>query len=148
VLVGLDPAGAEPASPALRATVRRSLERYRRLGHELRVEGAAYVPVRLALTVCARPEHLRGHVRRAVRDALVGEHGFFHPDRFTFGQPLALSALVAAVQAAPGVLDVEVRRMERLYEGDQGELARGELRVGPLEIVQHGHLELDVGGGR
>lgn len=154
VLVGLDPAGTEETSPALRATIERDLERYRRIGHDLRVEGAHYVPLLLELEVCARPEYLRGDVRRAVLDAL---DGLFQPDRFTFGQPLVLSELVATVQAVPGVLAVVVRRMERLYEGDQGELARGELWVGPLEIVQlendpalpeHGQIELHVGGGR
>jgi hypothetical protein len=157
VLVGLDPAGAGETSPELRATVERDLERYRRIGHDLRVEGAHYVPVLLELEVCARPEYLRGDVHRAVLDALVGEGGFFEVDHFTFGQPLVLSALVAAVQAVPGVLAVAVRRMERLYEGDQGELSRGELEVGPLEVVQleddpalpeHGWIELHVGGGR
>jgi len=47
--------------------------------------------------------------------------------------------------------------MERQYQGDQGELDRGELAVGPLEILQlendpaepeHGRIELEVGGGR
>lgn len=157
VLVGLDPLGREPASPSLRATVERDLERYRRIGHDLRVEIAQYVPVRLSLLVCARAEYLRSHVRASVLDALVGAGGFFNPDRFTFGQTLALSAVVAAVQAVPGVLDVTPRRMERLFQGDQGELSTGELRVGPLEIVQlendpampeHGILELEIGGGR
>jgi hypothetical protein len=157
VVVGLDPLGSETASPVLRATVEHDLERYRRIGHDLRVDGARRVPVLLALEVCARPEFVTGHVRRAVLDALVGKRGLFQPDRFSFGQPLVLSALVAAVQAAPGVLDVTVRRMERLYQGDQGELERGELDVGAMEIVQldndpaspeHGSIELEVGGGR
>jgi hypothetical protein len=157
VRVGLDPLGREPASPTLCATVERDLERYRRIGHDLRVEIAQYVPVRLSLFVCARPEYLRSHVRAGVLDALVGADGFFDPDRFTFGQILALSAVVAAVQAVPGVLDVTPLRMERLFEGDQGELSTGELPVGPLEIVQlendpampeHGILRLEIGGGR
>lgn len=156
-LVGLDPLGSEEASPTLRATVERDLERYRRIGHDLRVEGARYVPVLLALKVCARPEFLREHVRRSVLDALVGRSGFFRPDRFTFGQPLVLSALVAAVQGAPGVLDVTVLRMERLYEGDSRAVEAGELTVGPLEVIQldndpamaeNGQIELTVGGGR
>ncbi|MFO0606342.1 MAG: putative baseplate assembly protein [Polyangiales bacterium] len=155
--VGLDPRGSEDATPALVAAVARDLERYRRIGHDLRVEGARYVPVYLDLKVCARPEHLREHVRRAVLDALVGPAGFFRPDNLTFGRPLVLSALVAAVQAAPGVLDVTVRRMERLHEGAAGEREAGELAVGPMEIVElandplapeRGRIELEIGGGR
>src|SRR5262249_62206763 len=93
-------AGA-PTPPSLRAQVEHDLERFRRIGHDLRVESASYVPVLLDLKVCARPEFIRGHVRRAVLDALVGDNGLFAPDRLTFGQPLELSALVAAIQAAP-----------------------------------------------
>lgn len=157
VLVGLDPKGEEPATPALCATLELDLERYRRIGHDLRVSAASYVPVRVRLEVCARPQYQRAHVRAAVLEALVGHDGLFHPDRFTFGQTLALSALVAAVQAVPGVLDVSVLAMERLFKGDQGELDAGELRTGALEIVQlehdpampeHGVIELGIGGGR
>lgn len=157
VLVGLDPRGAEPATRLLQRTVERDLECYRRIGHDLRVDTAHYVPVLLDLFVCARPEYTRAQVRRGVLDALVGQHGFFHADRVTFGQRLVLSAIVAAVQAVPGVQDVEVRRLERLYQGDQGELGDGELPVGPLEIIrlendpsmpEHGLIELEIGGGR
>lgn len=157
VLVGLDPRGTEPATPLLRATVELGLECHRRIGHDLRVDAARYVPVSLHLRVCAKPEYTRAQVRRAVLDVLVGGSGFFHPDHFTFGQTLALSALVAAVQVVPGVLDVTVVRLERMFQGDQGELAAGELRVGPLEIIQlendpampeHGVILLAVRGGR
>lgn len=153
-LVGLDPARSENLAADLQAAVIADLERYRRIGHDLRVEAAQYVPLRVALTVCARPEQLRGHVRRAVEVAVIA---FFAPDRWSFAQPLVLSALVAAVQAVPGVLDVTVTRMERQFDGDRGELANGELWAGPLEILQlchdsaqpeHGILELELRGGR
>lgn len=157
VEVGLDPLGGEALTPTVQATVEHDLERYRRIGHDLRVGPAHYVPVRVALRVCAKPEYLRGHVRVAIQRALFGRRGFFHPDAFTFGQALRLSALVAAVQAVEGVLAVAVTRLERLFIGDRGELAAGELTVGALEIVQlandpalpeHGQLELLIGGGR
>lgn len=157
VLVALDPNGSEPATPLLCETIERGLECYRRIGHDLRVDAARYVPVLLGLHVCVLPEYTRAQVRRRVLEALAGRDGFFHPDRFSFGQTLALSAVVTVVQAVPGVLDVSVLRFERLFQGDQGELAAGELRLGPLEIVQldndpalpeHGVILLDLEGGR
>ena len=65
-----------------------------------------------ALHVCVQPEYFRAHVTAAVLDVLSsgvradGTLGFFHPDRFTFGQPVYLSAIVAAAQAVPGVQSV------------------------------------------
>jgi predicted phage baseplate assembly protein len=159
-LVVIDPLGSEEASPALRCAVERRLERYRRIGHDLRVEGARYVPLHVIMKVCAKPEFLRAHVRKAVMDALVGTAaapGFFHPDHLTFGQAVSLSALVAAVQAVPGVLDVQVTLLARMFEGDRGEIDDGELTVGPLEIVrldndparpENGVIEIEMRGGR
>ena len=40
-------------------------------------------------------------------NGLNGEKPFFHPDNFTFGQPLRRSDLEAAVQSVPGVKGVE-----------------------------------------
>ncbi|KYF99642.1 hypothetical protein BE20_58810 [Sorangium cellulosum] len=159
-LVAIDPLGSEETPPALRGAVERRLERYRRIGHDLRVAGARYVPLDVALTVCVEPGYLRAHVRKAVAGALVGtatSRGFFDPDRLTFGQAVSLSALVAAVHAVPGVLDVQVTRLARMFEGDRGELDAGELAVGPLEIVrldndparpEDGVLDITMRGGR
>ena len=86
-----------------------------------------------------------------------GVAGFFHPDNLTFGQGVALSALVAAAQSVAGVDNVRVTRLERRYEGPAGEVARGLLPLGPLEIARldndpsrpdDGLLEIIMEGGR
>jgi hypothetical protein len=60
-------------------------------------------------------------------------------------------------QAIAGVESVQVTRLQRLGEGDRGELALGVLRVGPLEVVrldndsgnpENGQLHFDLRGGR
>lgn len=159
-LVTVDPvADVADVGPLTRA-VARDLERCRRIGHDLRVEGARYVPVDLALRVCVEPAFVREHVQRALLEALIGRgspRGFFHPDRFTFGQAVELSALVAAAQSVPGVVDVEVLRLERTFEGDHGELDAGELTVGHLEVArldhdparpENGTVRITMRGGR
>jgi hypothetical protein len=161
--VALDPLGATDAPTRLSRSAEESLFAYRRIGHDLRLVGADYVPIDLALTVCVRPHYHRGEVAQAIGDVLSsrplssGELGFFHPDRLTFGGQIALSSIVAAVQAVPGVLSVDVSRFERLGEGDQGELGRGVLRLGPLEIArldndpvhpENGKLNIELRGGR
>ena len=161
--VALDPLGAEGTSPQLSRRVAERLFAFRRIGHDVRVGGAEYVAIDLALRICVLPHYLRGEVEKAVLDVLStrtlpsGRKGFFHPDNLTFGGEVALSAVVALVQGIEGVQSVECRRFERLGEGDHGELARGTLRLGPFEIArldndarrpENGRLTLELRGGR
>lgn len=161
--VAVDPRGAGQAEKSLLTEIKRSLERYRRIGHDLRITGARYVPLELALTVCALPHYLRGHIEAALLAVFSncvlpdGQLGFFHPDNLTFGEGIFVSKLVAAAQAVPGVESATVTKLERYAEGDQGELADGILRLGALEVArldndpsfpEHGKLALTIGGGR
>lgn len=163
VLGAIDPLGQEEAPAAWLEAIAADLAAYRRLGHDVVIRSARYVPLTLELRVCAGPTCLRGQVEKAVRDRLSNRRlpdqtlGFFHPDNLTFGSPIAVSALVAAVRALPGVENVIVERLERLGEGDNGELQQGVLSLGPLEVArldndpnqpENGELILTVEGGR
>jgi len=86
-----------------------------------------------------------------------GRRGLFHPDNYTFGTPVHLSRLYAAVLAVPGVATVRATRFRRYGGADRGELAAGVLRVHDLEIAQlandpdlpeRGVLTVTVAGGR
>jgi predicted phage baseplate assembly protein len=161
--IALDPLRTDETSPQLARHVAERLYRYRRIGHDLRVTGAEYVSIDLVLLVCVLPNYQRGEVEKAILDALsnrtlpAGRTGFFHPDNLTFGREVALSAIVAVVQAIEGVQNVDVTRFERLGEGDHGERASGVLRLGRFEIArldndarrpERGRLTLDMRGGR
>jgi hypothetical protein len=161
--VALDPRGTESTSAALADLVADHLERYRRLGHDLRVEPARYVPLDVALTVCVEAHYLRGEVEAALLDVFTtglranGQPGFFNPDQFTFGGGVYVSRLVAAAQAVPGVESVTVTRLERLFEGPNHEIENGVLPLGPLEVArldndpnypEHGRFALVMQGGR
>jgi hypothetical protein len=161
--VAVDPYGTEAPDPALLEEVEGFLHPFRRLGHDLEVVAAEYVPLYIELMVCVMPDYLRGHVEAALRlvfgDGVLpdGSLGFFHPDRLGFGGGVYLSQLVAAAQAVPGVQHVEVTRLERLYAGPNGELAKGVLPLGNGQIAQvdndpdfpeHGQFHLLMRGGR
>jgi hypothetical protein len=163
VLVAVDQLGRAEADASLLCEVRRGLERYRRIGHDVAVVGARSVPIDLGLHVCVRAGYLRGHVKAALLDAFSdrrlpdGKLGFFHPDRLTFGQGIFLSQVVAAAQAVASVESLRVLRLERLFEGPNGELEAGILPLGPLEIgrldndpsfPENGRLVLELEGGR
>ncbi|MFI6250924.1 putative baseplate assembly protein [Streptomyces sp. NPDC051016] len=154
--VAIDPYGTAQPSAELLARVEQSLERYRRIGHDLVVGPARLVPLDIALAVCARPGHQHGRILADLYRALgSGRGGFFHPDALTFGEPVRLSRLVAVAAAVPGVESVRVTRLRRLFEQDRGEREDGVLRLGPLEIAtcdndpdrpENGLLAISLGG--
>jgi hypothetical protein len=163
VLVAIDPLGKEEADDALLGEIERFLYPYRRIGHDLMVKSAIYVSLDIAITVCVLPHFLRGHVKAALLDIFSnrvipgGKPGFFHPDNLTFGTGIALSKLIAKAQTVPGVESVTVTKLERLFEGPNGELQNEFLSLGPLEIArldndpnfpELGRLVLDMRGGR
>ena len=163
VLVAIDPKGNEQADQALLDEIAGHLYRYRRIGHDLVVKPARYVPLDIGLCVQVLPDHLRGHVKAVLlrlfsnRTLPDGSLGFFHPDNLTFGEGVYLSKLVAAAQAVPGVEGVAVKTFKRQFEGPNGEKEAGVLSLGPLEIArldndpsfpENGKLALEMGGGR
>src|SRR5581483_5343486 len=77
----------------------------------------------VALKVGLAPHALPVPVDRAIRTALGlhgrradGTLGLLHPDRLTFGTPVAASAIVAAVQAVPGVAWAAVTALKRHFD--------------------------------
>jgi predicted phage baseplate assembly protein len=161
--VSIDPLGGGSGDPELFRRIKGYLHRYRRMGHDVEVELARYVPLQIQLHVCVQPHYLRGHVEAALLEVFGrgvlsnGRLGFFHPDNLTFGEGIYLSKLVAAAQGVTGVESAQVTKLERLGEGDRGELEEGILKLGPLEVPQldndpnfpeRGTLKLTLRGGR
>jgi hypothetical protein len=168
--VAVDPLGAQTADNALTSEIAAYLEPYRRIGHDLGVSSARYVPLDLALSVCVAPNALRGHIEAALRGLLGtgvladGTLGAFNPDALTFGQGIRISPIVAAVQAVHGVTEVQVVRLARYVFGSPPAEANandvpagGVLRLGAFEIPRldndpnapaNGRLTLILRGGR
>lgn len=163
VQVAIDPFDSEDLAQDLRELVEGALYRYRRIGHDLRVQPAKYVPLDIVLTVCVLPHYLRAHVEADLLDIFsnrmlpAGKPGYFHPNNLSFGEGIYLSKLVAAAQAVTGVESVRVNRLQRLYEAPNSEIENGVLPLSPLEVArldndrslpEHGKLLLNIKGGR
>lgn len=161
--VAIDPLGTEQPAAALLAEITGYLYPFRRMGHDLRVTPASYVPLDLALEVCALPGYLRAQVKAALLAVFGtgvlpgGQLAFFNPDNLTFGQGIYLSQILAAAQAVNGVECVKVTRFQRLFQAPDHELKNGVLPLGSAEIAQldndpnypeHGQLTIQVNGGR
>jgi predicted phage baseplate assembly protein len=162
VFVTVDRSGGGQVDRGFEDELREFLEPYRTMGHDLEIEAPRPVPLDIALTVCVAPDHLRSAVKAALLDVfssrrrMDGSAGYFHADRLTFGQSVYLSAVVAEAMRVPGVTWVAAERFQRQGEPDRGELSKGRIDVGGLEIVRvdndpnapaHGRLELIMQGG-
>jgi hypothetical protein len=160
--VTADRLGGKPGDEPFEQGLRAWLEKYRMAGYDLEVDGPVFVPLEIGLHVCVLPGHFRSDVATAVRAVLSdtvlpdGRHGLFHPDSLTFGQPVYLSAVLAAVHSVPGVQSVEIRTFERQRQPESSGIDTGVLTMGRLEIArldddpnfpERGVLDLTFGGG-
>ena len=112
VLTSANPSGSEePTIPQL-AGLTELLNQRRLAGYDSYVLPPRYVSVDLQLTLCGQPAAFASDVRAAVLARLQpgsvpgGAAGFFDHSRWSFGQPLESSALLAAIQSCPGVAGV------------------------------------------
>lgn len=163
ILVAIDPFGREVADDALLKEIKDRLYRYRRIGHDLSVQSARPVPLKITLSVCILPGYFRGHVKAALlavfsnRQLPDGRLGFFHSDNLSFGEGIYLSRIVATAQAVAGVASVVVEEFQRFHEPAADEIENGVLPLNALEIArldndpsfpENGLLTLNIGGGR
>jgi hypothetical protein len=163
VQVVIDPIGTEVADPTLLQAITTHLARYRRMGHDVVVQAAIYVALDIAMLVCVQPGYQKGQVKAALLEIFSdrrlpnGRWGFFHPDNLTFGTGIALSQLLAAAQAVPGVQSATITKLQRFAEAPNGEIDQGLLSLNSLEVArldndpnfpENGQFVLDMRGGR
>jgi len=161
VFVTADAAGGHAVDEAFETDLRAHLEPFRMAGYDLEVDAPRFVPLEVALHLCVEPDYFRAHVKAAVLDVLSSrvrpDGGFFHPDRFSFGQTVYLSAIVAAAQAVPGVESVVPNTFQRQHDDASSALDTGVLTMNRLEIARldnnptfpdRGVLVVTAGGGK
>jgi hypothetical protein len=140
--VAVDPLGAADLTPAQAASLGSYLELYRMAGWDVEVEAPVEVPLDIELTICVATGYLASHVKAALLMLLGngtlpdGSRAFFHPDNFTFGQPMFLSALYRAALSVPGVKSLVVDKLERLGRPSSSAVESGELTVGRFEVIR------------
>jgi hypothetical protein len=137
-----DPRGAVTLEAGDRAELVEQLDRFRQVGRPVHVPDPRYADVDLELTVCVEPTALPAEVEEQVLERLSGGPGgrpgeaFFAADNFTFGTPLARSALEAAVQRVPGVRAVEAVRLRRRGHFDWRPFEEPILAVAGNEVLR------------
>jgi predicted phage baseplate assembly protein len=155
------PGGGAALAPDFAAAMGKFLERFKLAGYDLAVRAAHYVPLELNIQICVAAGHFRGDVLEAVAHVLcnrvhAGARGFFHPLEFNFGESVYLSRVYAAVEAVEGVEAANVSVFKRYWQRQQGELQRGLIEIGAMEIArldndanfpENGALKLTAIGG-
>ena len=162
VFLMVDRRGGKPLDAAFKATLRAFLERFRLAGYDFEFADPVHVPLDIQLQICVASGYFAADVKAALLEAFTasvdrhGRPGFFHPDGFTFGTPLYLSAVVARAMAVAGVASVDIRRFQRWGRSAKGELAAGVITASQLEVLradgdlnfpENGQISFIVEGG-
>jgi hypothetical protein len=143
--VALDPYAAAESDRDLATDTLQRLQGVSRIGHDVRIVPARRVPLSIALDLCVARGFPQDDVVRAALDVLSdralpsGGLGLFHADRLVFGEDIAASHIIAAVQCLPGVLHVELTAFARAdADADfaKKSLADGLVRIASDEIPQ------------
>ncbi|WP_225913770.1 putative baseplate assembly protein [Leptolyngbya ohadii] len=162
LFITVDRVGGLPIDDEFRQGLRRFLEGFRLAGHDIEIEAPRYISLEIAMTVQVAPDYFRSAVKKVLLDTLgsgllpSGQLAFFHPDRFSFGQSVYLSPVVAAAMQTAGVRNVNVTRFQRQGEADDRSLETGQISCDRLEILrldnrpdtpENGRLILNLTGG-
>jgi hypothetical protein len=167
VYITVDRAGGRPIDQRFRDRVLGELEQVRLAGEDLELESPEMAPLEIKLVVCAKPNYRSDEVKLALLETFSagvmrdGTPGFFHPDNFTFGQPLFLSALIERAMSVAGVDWVDSNGGEMVFERlgtntTAESLQNGFIAVERLQIIQldnspsapeNGKLDVVVRGG-
>jgi hypothetical protein len=163
VFLTADRLGGVKADDQFTQDLRACLERFRMAGHDLEVESPSFVSLILEMLVCVKPNYFTSDVKAAVLDVFSnrglpdGRRGVFHPDNFTFGQPVFSSQIYAAAQYVAGVDSVEITKFQRQNVSNGTTPIPNKLEMGRLEIArldndpdfpEHGVINLTMRGGR
>ena len=162
VFLTIDRKGGKDIDAAFERSMQSHLENFRMAGCDLEIDAPAYVPLDISMTAFTKAGYFRSSVKQALLDAFGtretadGRPGFFHPDRFTFGQPVYLSELYKAAMEVEGVEWVEVTRFKRWGKTAAKEIDNGVLPAGRTEVIrldndpnfpENGRIEFEMKGG-
>jgi len=161
VQITIDPAGTTILEDGLRRRIARYLDAVRLIGEDLEVRAPRFVPLEIHVVLCALPDYwpedLQFIIEQEFSDGWTpdGRMGFFHPDLWTFGQPLRASQIIGRLQAIEGIDHVKSVTMKRWNEPSPGTNEIANLRHNEIiqvkndpDHMEKGFIDFDIKGGR
>ena len=109
VIIAIDAKPEYIADSDFLSEVRQYANKIKTVGNEIRLEFAKYVYIDVGIVVYLEKNAGKHDVERRLRNALgnapydEGKKGFFHPDNFSFGQPVYVSKLYDAINQVRGI---------------------------------------------
>jgi len=109
VRVTIDPVGTNELSYELRTAVAGYLNAVRLIGEDIEIRPPEFVPLEIQVVVCANPDVWPEDLEFVLEQEFSagwtpdGRKGFFHPDEWTFGQPLYASQIIGRAVKVHGV---------------------------------------------
>jgi hypothetical protein len=169
MFITVDRVGGRSVDAAFEAGLRKHIGLYRLAGQDVEIDSPSFIALDIAFTVCVKAGYFRSDVKQALLQVFSsavlpdGQLGFFHPDKFTFGESVYLSQIVATAMAVSGVRWVDFdpespkgHRFQRWGVAAGDELTTGRIDIGRLEIArldndpnapENGKIEFYMEGG-
>ena len=159
--IAIDPKGGVPLGDDRRRKLAGFLDAVRLIGEDLEIRPPLFVPLEIHVALCVAPDYWPQDLRFIIEQEFSsgftpdGRMAFFHPDAWTFGQPLYVSQIFGRLEAIPGVehiLRISLKRWNDLWPGS-AEL----IPVRSNEIIlvkndpdhmEEGFIDFDLRGGR
>jgi hypothetical protein len=142
MFIAVNRKGNLPVDETFQANLQAFMQPYLLTGTDLAILPPSFVPLEISLRVSVAAGHFLTTVRENLLKAFSniilpdGQRGFFYPDNFTFGQPVYASQVIACASNVSGVVRVDLLKFQRLRQPPHGEIDRGFIPIGPLEIAR------------
>lgn len=161
--IAIDRKGDKKIDDEFKTSLINCLDKYRMAGTDLAIDAPIFISLDIIMSVCVKQNFFRGEIKKLLQQRFSskilpnGKLGFFHPDNFSFGQPLYLSSLYALAQGIEGVQSVEVIKFQRQGDNSSDGIDVGKLTFGREEIARldnnpnfrnKGIIQFEMKGGR
>ena len=142
VFVGIDRIGGKIVDEQFINEIRDYLNHYRLAGYDVEIKGPTFVPLDIQIKICIKPNYFPSDIVNKLlevfgsRDNPDGSRGFFHPDNFSFGQPVILSRIYETLMNIDGISFCSIVRFQRWGKNPNGEIKRGMIEMDYYEIAR------------
>jgi hypothetical protein len=161
VRIAIDPKGGVPLDDQRRRKLASYLDAVRLIGEDLEIRPPLFVPLEIHVALCVAPDYWPQDLRFIIEQEFStgftpdGRMAFFHPDAWTFGQPLYVSQIFGRLEAIPGVEDILRISLKRWNDPSPGSAELIPVRSNEIILVKNdpdhmeeGFIDFDLRGGR
>jgi hypothetical protein len=161
VRIAIDPVGTTELTEMLYEAISAHLETVKLIGEDIEIRPPLFVPLAIEVSLCvtpdAWPEDMRYLLEQEFSDSYTpdGRMGFFHPDAWTFGQPLHASEIEGRIHRVAGVEHIILISLKRWNDPTATLSDLVEVRFNEIievkndpDAMENGYINFTLEGGR